>query len=163
MLPITFRQLAALIAVLALAASHWWAYSLGGKAVEADWAAERTEFAVMAAQDAEAARAKEQELTKKANDVQVKLNAEKKRATVAAESAANELRLLQEALAARSNSDSKPSSGADGASAGELLVHCSRVHSGMAAEADALANKLTAFQEYARAIKDACQSRASGK
>jgi hypothetical protein len=165
MLPFTFRQAIALVGVMALAGALIWAYHLGGKDVQADWNAEKAEMAAMALQDAEAARAKEQELTRKANDVQAKLNDEKKRAAAATGAAADELRLLQEALAARGASqDSSAASGVDGAGTGKLLLECVGVHQGVAAEADTLANKVTAFQEYARAIKDACnsQSRSSG-
>jgi threonine dehydrogenase-like Zn-dependent dehydrogenase len=163
MLPFTLRQAIALMGVMALAACAIWAYHLGGKAVQADWNAERAEMAAMALQDAEAARAKERELQRKADDVQAKLNANKKLAAAAAATAADELRLLQAALAARGASESTASTTrVDGASTGELLLECVKIHSGVASEADTLANKVTAFQEYSRAIANACQSRSSG-
>ena len=161
MLPITSSQFGALLLALALAGTHFAAYRTGKKLVEGDWAQERAEVAQRVADEATAARAKEQELTKKANDVQAKLNAEKKRAVAAASAAADELRLLQEALAASGAAkDSTSTTGANGASPSELLVQCAGVHQVMAAEADSLANKVTGLQGY---VNDVCLSRSSGK
>lgn len=163
MLPFTIRQAFALMGVVALAVCVFWAYHLGGKAVQAEWNEERLERASELIEAQSAARAKEQELRKRAEDVQAKLNANKKLAAVAAASAADELRLLQAALAARASIDPAPASGTDGAGVGQLLLECVRVHSGVAAEADSLANKVTAFQAYSRAIENACHSTPSGR
>lgn len=161
MLPITPGQLGALLLALVLGLTHYGAYRVGRALVAGDWAKDREATAQNIAAEMAAARVKEQELTKKANDVQAKLNAEKKRSASAAESAANELRLLQEALAASgANKDSTPATGTDGARTGELLVQCAGKYQGMAADADALANKVTGLQGY---VKDVCQSSPSGK
>lgn len=161
MLPITAKQFGALLIVLSLVVTHFGAYRVGRALVAGDWAAEKAETALAVAEAEKVARAKEQELTKKANDVQAKLNAEKKRAAAAADLAADELRLLQEALAARgAASDPKAASGVDGASTGDLLLQCAGKYQGVAADADTLANKVTGLQAY---VNDVCQSSPSGK
>lgn len=158
---ITPRQIAALVFLVLLIGSHFGAYRLGRNTMAGEWAQARAQQSQELLEAVTVAREKEQELTRKANDVQAKLNAEKKRASVAAESAANELRLLQEALAARTTTiDPGTTTGADGTSASELLIQCARVHQSVAAEADSLANKVTGLQGY---VTDVCQSSPSGK
>jgi Skp family chaperone for outer membrane proteins len=161
MLPFTFRQALALAGVVTFAVCVFWAHVLGGKAVQRDWDAEKAQTVLDQLAAEKVARAKEQELTKKANDVQAKLNAEKKRAAAAAGAAADELRLLQEALAASAAArDSSAPSGVDGASVSGLLLECGKSYSGVAADADTLANKVTGLQGY---VRDVCQSSSSGK
>ena len=138
------------IAVAALlAGSHFTAYRTGRALVAGDWAQERAIRAQEMVGAEIEARAKEQALTQKVNDVQAKLNVEKKRAAASAGAAAGELRLLQEALAASvAASSSSASARVDGAGVGGLFLECAGKYQGVAAEADSIANKLTGLQSY---------------
>jgi Tfp pilus assembly protein FimV len=151
----------AIAIAVVLAGTHFTAYKTGRALVAGDWAAEREQTALAVVEAEKAARAKEQELTQKANDVQTKLNAEKKRAAAAAGAAADELRLLEAALAAsQAASDSIAPTGANGASTGGLFLESAKAYLGVAAEADQLANKVIGLQGY---VANVCQSSPSGK
>lgn len=155
MLPFTPRQLFAAIQVLIVVAllslTHYTAYRMGRAVVSRDWAEDRAQAAQRLAEEIQAARVVEQELRKKADDGIAKLATEKKRGAVAAQSAADELRLLQEALARSvgpAYCDTSASTGADGAGIGGLLAECGKSYQGVARDADGLAIKVTGLQSY---------------
>lgn len=155
MLPFTARQVGMFFIVLILAGTHYGAYRVGRALVAGDWAHEREVRANDMLELAKAHRAEKAELTRKANDVDTKYQASKKRAAADAVAADDELRLLEAALAdARGESTTAPGGGADGASEGGLLLACATEHQGMAAEADATAVKLTSLQSY---VRDVCK------
>ena len=153
-----YARLAVAAAIaLALAASHWKAYTKGRDAVRAEWAldaAERTQAALAAS---EAARARESELQTKVGRVD-RAYQEQKRATAhVAAAAADGLRNLEAILSApaTASSGAVASSGNHGAGSPEreLLGSCAASLAGMGKEADRLALKVLTLQEYIRAIQ----------
>ena len=142
---------------IALAASHWKAYTKGRDVVRAEWAldaAERTQAALAAS---EAARARESELQTKVGRVD-RAYQEQKRATAhVAAAAADGLRNLEAILSApaTASSGAVASSGNHGAGSPEreLLGSCAASLAGMGKEADRLALKVLTLQEYIRAIQ----------
>jgi hypothetical protein len=155
-----YARLAVAAAIgLALAASHYRAYTKGGDAVRAEWAldaAERTQAALAAS---EAARKVEQDLQTKVGRVD-RAYQESKRATQhVARAAADGLRNLETLLAApaTASSGAVASSGNHGVGSPEreLLGSCAASLAGMGKEADRLALKVLTLQEYIRAIQPA--------
>lgn len=153
-----YARLAVAAAIaLALAGTHWKAYTKGRDVVRAEWAldaAERTQAALAAS---EAARARESELQTKVGRVD-RAYQESKRATQhVARAAADGLRNLEAILAApaTASSGAVASCGIDGAGSPEreLLGSCAASLAGMGKEADRLALKVLTLQEYIRAIQ----------
>ena len=155
-----YARLAVAAAIaLALAASHWKAYTKGRDVVRVEWAldvAERTQAALAAS---EAARARESELQTKVGRVD-RAYQESKRATEhVARAAADGLRNLEAILAAPAvaSSGAVASAGNHGTGSAEreLLGSCAASLVGMGKEADRMALKVLTLQEYIRAIQPA--------
>ena len=142
---------------LALAASHWKAYTKGRDVVRAEWAldaAERTQAALAAS---EAARKVEQELTAKVGRID-RAYQNQKRATASAVAAASVgVRDFEAVIAApaTASSDATPSCGANGSGSieRELLGKCAAALAGMGAEADRLAGRVLGLQDYVKTIQ----------
>lgn len=155
MLPFTPRQafmaIQVLIVVALLSLTHCTAYRMGRAVVARDWAEDRAATALRLAEEVQTARVVEQELRKKADDGIAKLATEKKRGAAAAQSSADELRLLQEALARSvgpAYCETSASTGTDGAGISKLLAECPVQYQGVARDADGLAIKVTGLQTY---------------
>jgi hypothetical protein len=153
-----YARLAVAAAIaLALAASHWKAYTKGRDVVRAEWAldaAERTQAALAAS---EAARKVEQDLQTKVGRVD-RAYQEQKRATAhVAAAAADGLRNLEAILTAPATASSNAVASAGNHGAGgverELLGQCAAALAGMGKEADRLAGKVLTLQEYVKAIQ----------
>jgi Flp pilus assembly protein TadB len=153
-----YARLAVAAAIaLALAASHWKAYTKGRDVVRAEWAldaAERTQAALAAS---EAARKVEQDLQTKVGRVD-RAYQEQKRATAhVAAAAADGLRNLEAILTAPaiSSSGAVASSGNHGTGGieRELLGSCAATLARMGQEADRLSLKVVTLQEYVKAIQ----------
>jgi len=153
-----YARLAVAAAIaLALAASHWKAYTKGRDVVRAEWAldvAERTQAALAAS---EAARARESELQTKVGRVDRAYQDQKRATAHVAAAAADGLRNLETILAAPAvpSSSAAASSGNYGVGSPEreLLGSCAASLAGMGKEADRLALKVLTLQEYIRAIQ----------
>lgn len=155
MLPFTPRQAFAaiqvLIVVTLLSLTHYTVYRVGRAVVSRDWAEDRAQAALRLVDEVKAARKDEQELRKKADDGIAKLATEKKRGAAAAQSSADELRLLQEALARSvgpAYCETSTSAGTDGAGISKLLAECPVRYQSVARDADGLAIQVTGLQTY---------------
>jgi len=116
------RALVALLFLLALAFAAFMGYRGGVHVTKGEWAQEREVQAAQALKASEEARVREGLLTRKAVDVDRKLQTEKALRRAADERADGSLRELQTAVAAASTSSNPTaSSGADDAVAGALL------------------------------------------
>jgi hypothetical protein len=154
----TARLVGALVVVLALAGSHWLAWSAGARGERARWL-EQSEQA--AAEAAERVRQVEQERFRAAEIAAVNHQAELDRARAAASGARGELRGLRRELAALDRAAGiapGAASGADGsASAGTILGECAARYSRMAQTADELAARLAGLQAYVSGVLAAGQ------
>ena len=144
----SIKTIAAVVLALGLGFTHLLAYKAGRAGVQAQWAQVRQEQAEQALKASELARAQEQALTKKANDVSKQFELEKKRRAADALLADNELRLLAAALAASNSLDPTPTSRPDGDPKGGLLLACAGELAGVAAEADRTGTQLIGLQRY---------------
>lgn len=153
-----YARLAVAAAIaLALAGTHWKAYTKGRDVVRAEWALDAAERTAAALAASEAARARESELQTKVGRVD-RAYQEQKRATAhVAAAAADGLRNLETILAApaTASSGAVASSGNYGAGSvdRELLGSCAATLARMGQEADRMALKVLTLQEYVRTIR----------
>lgn len=153
-----YARLAVAAAIaLALAGTHWKAYTKGRDVVRAEWALDVAERTAAALAASEAARKAEQELQTKVGRVD-RAYQEQKRATAhVAAAAADGLRNLETILAAPAvaSSGAVASGGNHGAGSieRELLGSCAATLARMGQEADRMALKVLTLQEYVRTIR----------
>ena len=137
-----------------LVITHLTAYKVGRALVAGDWAEAREAQALEAVVASEKARAQEQALTQKVNDVAKQYELEKKRRSRDAAAAAGELRKLQDALASSGALDPTTPGGTDASPTGGLLLECAGSLTGMAAEADTTGGQLISLQSY---VSEVCK------
>ena len=139
---------------IALAGSHWKAYTTGKQAVQLEWDAATAQATAAALQAEQAARAKEQALQtqvrKVANDYQV----EKTRRAAADQLAADSLRQLQAALAGggRARADPAAPAGADDDPRDGIIAECAGALVQVDAAARRLADQTRALQSYTAGV-----------
>lgn len=144
----------ALAMAIALAASHWRAYTTGQAATQLQWdaaTAQATATALQAEQDARATEAAMQtKLRKVANDYQL----EKTRRAAADLRAADSLRQLQAALAADRSASTDPAAapGADDDPRDSIIAECAGAVVTLDAAARKLADQTRALQAYAAGV-----------
>lgn len=155
MLALRITLLAGLLGgtALALGVAYGAGSKAGAKSVQAQWDAQARAVAASVLLAERAARETEQALAERVIEVTQRFTHEKSLRDRAAVSAAGELRELQAALRASAATrgarrDTAAPAGADGASTSELLLACAAEHQAMAAEADAVAVRLTGLQDY---------------
>ena len=153
-----YTRIAALVVLLlAFAAAGWKGYALGERHVQAQWDADIAQRTAQALAASEAARKREQDLNAAVADARGKYAKSVQNVHVVAAAAADGLRNLETILAAPATASSSAvaSSGTNGAGGLErqLLGQCAKALAGMGAEADRLAAKIVALQDYVRAIQ----------
>ena len=152
---LNYRIWLALLLSLALCASHWKVYKIGGDQVTRAWDAERLVQANELTKLSEAARAKEQKLQEQTRKVTNDYIAQKKLHAAAAGRAADSLRDLQAELAQPGTCvDPATTSRANGVTGleRELLGQCGQALKELAVEADGLEARVVGLQGYVVAI-----------
>ena len=148
-----WRLTAALVAIVLLVGTHWKAYKVGGRVVEAEYQA-RT----LAAE--QKARELEQHLVAQKQKAEEAYVQEKRKAAAAAAGAQSELGRLRNALTSRSQPSADPAAGpgTDDRTGleQELLGQCASALVSMAAEADRLETVIVGLQGY---VKNVCLAR----
>ena len=146
------RALVALLFMLAVAFAAFMGYRGGVHVTQGEWAQEREAQAAQALKASEDARAREGVLTRKANDVDRKLQAEKSLRAAADVRAADSLRELQAAVAAAgAGSNPAPASGTDD-SVARALSECAGALVQVDRDRASAARVATALQGYAREV-----------
>lgn len=150
---LNWRAWAAIVLSVVLAASHWKAYVMGGRAAKAQLTEEHLDQARAMLRESELARGKEQELQTKVRKVANDYHAQKQARATDAVRTADSLRQYQAALdAARAAAaDPAPPGGADAAIAriaGECAVALAALDDG-ARQYRATAQ---ALQDYTRSV-----------
>ena len=141
--------------VLALASSHWWAYSSGKHQVRLEWdadTAQRTAAALVAEQQA---RATEQALNDKVRKVANDYQNEKRRRAAADSAAADSLRRLEAALAAgggESGRDPAAPARADDDPRNGIIAECAGTVTALDRAYRALADQTQALQRYTAGV-----------
>ena len=147
------RLIAALVAVVFLAGTHWKAYKVGERAVE-------SQYQTRALEAEKKARELEQSLVVEKQKAEERYVEQKRQAAVAAADARAELGRLRSALADRSAAPTNPAAGprVDGRAGleQELLGQCASALVAMAAEADRLEAWIIGLQWY---VKGVCLAR----
>ena len=148
------RVWVAIALAIALAASHWKAYHMGGKSVQSDWDAQ-TLALTQAALEAEAAnRAKEQALQTKVRSVSNAYAKEKAAHAVSVAASADSVRDFNATLGSVSTADSSTPTRDHGTGGleRELLGNCASALAELAGEADRLEGKTLALQNYIKSV-----------
>lgn len=140
---------------IALASSHWWAYSNGRHQVQIEWDADtanRTAAALVAEQQA---RATEQALNDQVRKVSNAYTAEKARRATADRAAADSLRRLEAALAGAHReppADPATPERADDDPRDGIIAECANALVRLDRAYRALAGQTTALQGYAASV-----------
>ena len=144
----------AMVAVF-LAGTHWKAYRTGQDAITADWQADIAQRTAQALEASEAARAKEQELTRQVETERGKYAQQLKNTRTVAAAAGVGMRELQQALAAPAAAASATATArADDAARARIVVGaCANEVQVMAALLDERNQQLVALQAYVAAIQ----------
>ncbi len=150
----------AAIVLVALAGTHWKAYTIGRDLGAADYADEIRMQAEKIRMQAETLRKRtedyrkrEQALVQEKNDAEVRYEQIRKRTRAADAGMRDQLGRLRDELAAaslpRSAEDSTAGTGADGAAVGrELFGDCAARYSGLAEETGQLRDQVIGLQDY---------------
>lgn len=140
--------------VIALAASHWKAYTSGQQAVQLEWNAATAQATAAALQAEQAARANEQVLQIKVRKVSNDYQVEKTRRAAADQLAADSLRQLQAAIASGGQTRADPAApaGADGDPRDGIIAECAGALVQVDAAARRLADQTRALQGYATGV-----------
>jgi len=151
---LSWRVWAAVAIAVALAASHWKAYTSGKKSVQVEFDMYVSEQKANMLDAEQKARATEQQITAKLTKATNDYNALKKRNSSSAVAAAGQLQQLEAAVANSPSPDTAATSGTDGPSPyQELFLACSRTLTAVAAEADGIAERLSGLQNYVTSIQ----------
>lgn len=148
------RLAAAAVVAVALAMSHWKAYRSGQDAITAEWQADIAQRTAAALEASEAARKREQELSRQVEVTRGKYAEQIKATRTVADAAGVGMRDLQQAIAAPAAAASATATArTDDASRARIVVSaCAREVQGMAALLDEREQQLIALQAYIRAI-----------
>lgn len=146
-----YRSIAAIIVIVVVSFSHYFAYNKGKEVVHNLWTKDKLE-------QTEAALAKQQHLQIEKQKAEEQYVKEKRKAAVAATNAKSELDRLRDELTNRSREESVSSCTDTRVDAGaglerELLGHCATTLVSMAAEADRLETVVVGLQSY---VKNVC-------
>lgn len=153
---VSWWRVGAVIAIaVALASSHWWAYTSGRDQVKLRWDADVSRRIADALAAERQARATEQALAEKARKVANDYNAEKHRRAAADTAAADSLRRLNAALAAGDRAttrDSAATPGADDDPRSGIIAECAAALGQLDRAYRALAGQTRALQGYASSV-----------
>ena len=140
--------------VVALAASHWKAYTGGKQAIQLEWDAATAQATAAALAAEQAARAKEQALQTKVRKVAHDYQVEKTRRAAADQLAADSLRQLQAAIAggAQPAPDPAAAAGADDDPRDGIIAECAGALVQMDSAARRLADQTRGLQSYAAGV-----------
>jgi hypothetical protein len=144
----------AIALAIALAGTHWKAYTTGKHAVQLEWDAATAQATAAALQAEQAARAKEQALQTQVRKVASDYQIEKTRRAAADQLAADSLRQLQAALASGGQPDADPAApaGADDDPRDGIIAECAGSLVQMDAAARKLADQTRALQSYTAGV-----------
>lgn len=147
------RVWVAIALAIALAASHWKAYHMGGKSVQADWDAQTLALTQKALEAEAANRAKEQVLQTKVRSVSNAYAKEKAAHAVSVAASADSLRDIQSTLDSAPGKDSTCTSRTDDlARARQVVGQCSKALQELADIADTGEANLIGLQNYVRSV-----------
>jgi len=148
---LNWRVWAAVAMAIVLAASHWKAYTAGGKSVQAGWDKERAELTAAALAASEQARIKEKALNLSLNKVRNDYAKEKSLRAADARVTAGRLSELQAALDSAASADPAATGGADDPR--NAIIHqCTGALVGMDEYAQGVASTTSALQRYAASV-----------
>jgi hypothetical protein len=149
------RVWAAVVVSIALAGTHWKAYTAGKKTVQQQFNAYIAEEKVLLAAATETARLRERSINNTLRQSYDQYNTIKNRNSTDAKSASDKLQQLEAALAGISRSCNTPSTGGADATSliEELFISCTRSLRDMAAEADGISSRLQGLQGYVKSNK----------
>jgi hypothetical protein len=139
---------------IALAGTHWKAYTTGKQAIQLEWDAASAQATAVALQAEQAARAKEQALQSQVRKVAHDYQVEKTRRAAADQLAADSLRQLQAALASGGKPAADPAApaGADDDPRDGIIAECAGHLVQVDAAARKLADQTRALQSYAEGV-----------
>ncbi len=140
--------------VIALAASHWKAYTGGKQAIQLEWDAATAQATAAALAAEQAARAKEQALQTKVRKVAHDYQVEKTRRAAADQLAADSLRQLQAALAGGAQPAPDPAAAgrADDDPRDGIIAECAGALVQVDSAARRLADQTRGLQSYAAGV-----------
>jgi len=149
----------AAILLVALAGTHWKAYTIGRDLNAADHADQIRKQTEALRKRTEDYRTREQALVQEKNDAEVRYEQIRKRTRAADAGMRDQLGRLRDELAAaslpRSAEDSTASTGTDGAAIGrELFGDCAARYAGLAEETGRLRDQVIGLQDY---VSSVCQ------
>jgi|GEM_PF-5274679 len=139
---------------IALAGTHWKAYTSGKQAVKLEWDAATAQATAAALAAEQLAREKEQALQTKVRKVTNDYHAEKTRRAAADQLAADSLRQLQAAIASGGEARADPAApaGADDDPRDSIIAECAGALVQMDKAARSLADQTRALQGYAAGV-----------
>ncbi len=139
---------------VALAGTHWKAYTTGKHAIQVEWDAATAQATAAALAAEQAARAREQALQSKVRKVANDYQVEKTRRAAADQLAADSLRQLQAALASGGESRADPAApaGADDDPRDGIIAECAGALVQMDKAVRSLADQTRALQGYAAGV-----------
>ena len=140
---------------IALASSHWMAYSKGKRQVQIEWDADTAQRTVAALLAEQQARASEQALADRVRKVSNAYTAEKARRATADRAAADSLRRLEAALAGahrEAAADPTTAPRADDDPRDGIIAECAGALGQMDRAYRALAGQTTALQGYTASV-----------
>ncbi len=148
------RMWIAVALAVALAGTHWKAYTTGKQAVQLEWDAATAQATAAALAAEQAARAREQALQSKVRKVANDYQVEKTRRAAADQLAADSLRQLQAALAGGGQPAADPAApaGADDDPRDSIIAECAGALVQMDKAARSLADQTRALQGYAASV-----------
>jgi len=151
---LSWRVWAAVAVAVALAGSHWKAYTSGKHSVQVEFDVYVSEQKANMLDAEQKARIAEQQITAKLTKATNDYLALKKRNSSSAVAAAGQLQQLEATVANSPSPDTTPTSGVDGPSPyKELFLTCARTLTSMGAEADSIADRLSGLQNYVTSIQ----------
>lgn len=149
-----WRVGAAVAVALAMAGSHWWAYSKGKHQVHLQWDADIAQRTADALAAEQTARATEQALNDKVRKATHDYTAEKSRRAVADRAAADSVRRLEAALAGSGAPSPDPATPAraDDDPRNGIIAECAAALGQVDRAYRALAGQIAALQGYTREV-----------
>lgn len=151
---LNWRIWAALVVAVALAASHWKAYHMGGASCRAEMAEQTLKLTNDALAASEQNRKTEQTLNEKVRKVSNDYATEKAAHLLTSRKLGDSLRDFTATLDSATAEDAASATSAAGRGGleFELLGNCAKTLVSMAEEADRLENKVVGLQEYVKSV-----------
>jgi len=149
---LNWRVWAAIAMAIVLAASHWKAYTAGGKSVQAGWDKERAELTATALAASEANRAKEKAMNLSLDKVRNDYAKEKSLRAADARVTAGRLSELQAALDSAASADPVATGGVDEDPRLGIIAECAGAAVKLDQAVKGLASQTIALQNFASEV-----------